>query len=72
VIYLQVCRDVAVARGTARDAATFGGIMHARAAYEDRYMAAYDTYIREEDPAAKASIVIDHNDIENPLALYGL
>lgn len=66
VIYLQVDRDVAVARGAARDAGMFGGIDRARQAYEDRYMAACDIYVREERPAARASILIDLNDLEEP------
>ena len=66
VIYLQVSRDVAVARGAARDAAMLGGIDNARQAYEDRYMAACDIYIREEHPAERANILIDHDDLGKP------
>ncbi|WP_375499178.1 uridine kinase [uncultured Jatrophihabitans sp.] len=72
VIYLQVRRDVAVARGAARDAAAFGGIDGARNAYEDRYMAAYDIYVREELPAERAGVVIDLDDIDRPHAVGGL
>lgn len=72
VIYLEVRRDISVARGAARDAAMFGGVENARRAYEDRYMAACDIYIREECPAEKASVVIDHNEIAMPRVLRGL
>ena len=72
VIYLQVRRDVAVARGATRDAVALGGIENAYAAYDDRYTAAYDIYIREERPAERASIVIDHDDVENPRVVRGL
>lgn len=66
VIYLQVSRDVGIARGAARDAAALGGIDSARQAYEDRYMAACDLYIHEEHPAEHASILVDHDDLEWP------
>ena len=72
VLYLQVKRDVAVSRGAARDAAKLGGIESARQAYEDRYMAACDIYIREEHPAERASILIDHNDVASPRVVGGL
>ena len=72
VIYLQVSRDIAVARGAARDAALLGGIDSAHEAYEDRYMAACDIYIREEHPSERASILIDHDDLERARIVRGI
>jgi len=66
VIYLQVDRERAIARGVSRDAQLLGSLDEARRAYEERYMAACDIYIREELPAERASILIDHNDLEDP------
>ena len=56
VIYLRVGRELAVHRGVARDAARLGGIEAALTAYEARYMAAYDIYVREENPEARPAL----------------
>jgi uridine kinase len=66
VIYLHVSRHVALERGVARDAAILGGIAGARRAYEQRYMAACDIYIREENPAERASILLEYDDPQRP------
>lgn len=71
VVYLRVRRDIAVTRGAGRDAARFGGFEDARKAHDARYMAACDIYIREEHPAERASILIDHDDFANPIAVRG-
>jgi uridine kinase len=72
VIYLDVSREIAVERGAARDAAMFGGIEGARRAYDLRYMAACDIYIREERPATRASILVEHGDLRRPRLIRGL
>ncbi|MGN6609908.1 MAG: uridine kinase [Jatrophihabitans sp.] len=72
VIYLDVRRDIAVARGVARDAAALGGVEPARRAYDERYMAACDLYLQEERPAQRADVVIDHDDVEHPEVRRGL
>ncbi|WP_344732791.1 uridine kinase [Nocardioides fonticola] len=71
VVWLEVPREVALARGIARDAAALGGEDAARAAYESRYMAACDLYLAEERPAERADIVVDHADPERPVLLRG-
>jgi uridine kinase len=65
VIYLDVTRASALARGAARDAAALGGHDAATAAHDRRYLAACDLYQAEERPLDRASILIDHDD---PLA----
>lgn len=69
VIFLDVDREVATARGVSRDAERFGSPETARAAYESRYMAACDIYLREERPVERASIVVDNNDLHAPLLI---
>ncbi|UIJ33954.1 uridine kinase [Allobranchiibius sp. GilTou73] len=71
VIYLEVRREIAFARGVARDAEALGGDDNARRAYADRYMAAYDLYVREERPAEKASIVVNQDDFAAPRIVRG-
>ena len=62
VIWLEVDRATALARGAARDAVSLGGEAAAYAAFASRYMAACDLYTIEERPAERASIVIEHTD----------
>ena len=64
VIYLHADEEAAFGRGIARDSDALGGVEAARAAYDSRYMAACRIYIEEQDPRARASIVIDNT---NPL-----
>ena len=66
VIYLHADEDAAMARGVARDSAAMGGHDAARAAYESRYMAACRIYLDEQAPRARASIVIDNTDPDEP------
>lgn len=69
VVWLEVDREVALRRGVARDAAALGGVDEATAAYERRYMAACDLYVREERPRQSATIVVDHDDPSRPRLL---
>ena len=66
VVYLDASIERAQARGTARDADALGGAEQARAAYESRYMAACRMYLAEEHPYRRASIVIEHDDPDEP------
>jgi uridine kinase len=67
VVFLDVSFDVARARGVARDAASLGGHDAAVAAFEQRYHAAGRRYLAEVDPLAQATIVIDNNDLQEPV-----
>lgn len=66
VIFLDASRTSAVERGVRRDAERLGGEAAARAAYENRYMAACDIYLAEQRPRERADIVIDNTDPLQP------
>jgi uridine kinase len=67
VSFLDVARDVARARGIARDAAALGGDPAATAAYDTRCLAAGDLYVAAEHPREQASVVIRHDDPAQPV-----
>lgn len=69
VIFLQTGFQAARHRGTQRDAAAFGGLEQAGLAFDNRYHAAGRLYLDEVDPAARASILIDHEDPAAPQLL---
>ncbi|WP_448809999.1 uridine kinase [Agromyces bauzanensis] len=66
VVYLDSTLERARQRGVARDAGLLGGLANARHAYASRYMAACEIYLAEQDPAGRASIVIEHDDPLRP------
>jgi len=66
VVFLSTSIDAAQGRGIARDAERMGGADAARANYDARYMAACRIYLEEEDPLARASIVIDNEEVAAP------
>lgn len=59
VVWREIDRELALARGVARDADALGGAEAARAAYETRYLAACDLYVAEERPAERADVVLE-------------
>jgi len=67
VVYLDVPLLVARARGVARDSAALGGPETAAAAYDDRYLAACEIYLAEEDPLTRADVVIRNDDPAHPV-----
>jgi uridine kinase len=67
VVYLDVPLPVARARGVARDSDALGGPETAGAAYDDRYLAACTIYLVEEDPVARADVVIRNDDPAHPV-----
>lgn len=67
VVFVDTDFDTAKTRGSSRDAAAFGGIDVASKAFDNRYHAAARRYLAEVDPATKADIVINNNDVENPV-----
>ncbi|HYI32714.1 MAG TPA: uridine kinase [Glaciibacter sp.] len=66
VIFLDVLRSRAVDRGVTRDAAQPGDRQLVRDAFENRYMAACDIYLAEQNPRERASILIDNDDPLQP------
>ncbi len=69
VIFLQTGFAAARDRGTLRDAVAFGGVELAGAAFDSRYHAACRRYLNDIDPAAHASILVDHDDPTEPRLL---
>jgi uridine kinase len=67
VVFLDTAFDVARGRGVARDAAAFGGSAAADRAYRERYHAAGRMYLDRVDPAARASILLGHDDPRRPV-----
>jgi uridine kinase len=66
VVFVHTDFDTAQHRGSARDAAAFGGVDQARAAFATRYHAANRRYLAAVDPETKADVVIDNNDLNHP------
>ena len=71
VIWLEAGLGTAQARGVARDAEALGGVDRAVSAYETRYLAACRIYLAEQRPGAKASIVVDNDDVTAPRIVRG-
>lgn len=71
VVFVHTDFDTAKNRGSRRDAAAFGSVDNARAAFESRYHAASRRYLDEVDPAAQADIVLTNNDLDNPVLARG-
>jgi uridine kinase len=66
-VFVDTGFDVARARGARRDAAAFGGVEPAERAYRRRYHAASRRYLDEIDPRARATIVLDNNELARPV-----
>ena len=66
VVFLDAAIERAEQRGIDRDADQLGGRDAARRAYASRYTAACRIYLAEQDPRARASIVVDHDDPLRP------
>jgi uridine kinase len=69
VIFLDVSRPIARARGIMRDTDALGGDTAATAAYDDRYLAAWDLYVADVNPRDQASVIIRHDDPTDPTIL---
>jgi uridine kinase len=69
VVYLDASVAAARQRGISRDRDALGGAVAAAAAYDDRYLAAWELYREQEDPRGRASIVVRHDDPANPVLL---
>lgn len=66
VVFLRVDLGLAQERAVARDAVALGGSAAAGLAYDERYVAACRIYLAEQDPEARADVVIDHDDPAAP------
>jgi len=70
-VYLRVSRQTSIDRGVARDAARSGDAILERQMYEERYAPAQDRYHEEVSPEDFADLVIDNEDVENPVVVRG-
>lgn len=67
LVFLHVPEDVALARGTVRDAAA--GIEDPSSRYLGKYLPAQRRFLREHPPAALADVLVDHTDPQRPRVL---
>ncbi len=65
VVFVDTAFDVARERGTRRDTELLGGLEQARRAFDRRYHAASRMYLDQIDPAARADIVLDNDDVNH-------
>ncbi len=65
-IYLRTSRQVARDRGITRDGQSGGAPEQVAASYDQRYLPAFDLYLAEADPEARADVIIDLEDFEAP------
>lgn len=65
-IFVDTDLSVARGRGLDRDADQLGGLADAERLYESRYHAAARLYLAAVNPAARATIVVDNNDLARP------
>ncbi len=71
VVYIDVPAELALARGTARDADLLGGTEVAAQVHATRYQGAFALYTAECDPTAGADAVIDNSDPQRPKLRLG-
>ena len=67
VVFVDTSFEAALDRGVRRDAAAFGGVEAATAAFTRRYHAASRRYLSEVDPAARATVVLANDDVTSPV-----
>lgn len=65
-IYLEITFETMLKRALVRDLAIFGSREEVEKRYRARYIPGQSLYIQQCHPAARASMVIDKNDISNP------
>lgn len=67
VVFVDTAFEVALDRGSRRDADAFGGRAETVRAYERRYHAASRRYLAEVGPLARATVVIGNDDVTRPV-----
>ena len=65
-IFLRTSRETARARGVTRDCLAGGAPEQVEAAYDRRYLPAFDLYLSEAGPEASADIIVDLEDFAAP------
>jgi uridine kinase len=70
-VYLRVSGRTSIDRGLVRDVARSGDAILERQLYEQRYAPAQDRYDAEVSPEDFADVVIDNEDVEDPVIVRG-
>jgi uridine kinase len=68
-IFVDAGFEVTLARAERRDAILFGSVEEVRGRYEQRYISGQKLYYNECRPKERANIVVDNNDLHNPVML---
>lgn len=68
-VLLEVSDEMAIKRGSFRDAVRIGDVESAKQKYINRYIASQKIYYDECHPKERASIVINNSDYDNPAIL---
>lgn len=66
VVLVETTREVSVARQSARD----GSPTDPADPYYDRYLSAYDLYLAQCDPRARAQVIVENSDLEHPVLRF--
>jgi uridine kinase len=70
-ILVDVDADTSLARSLVRDTGVIGPADVVQRKFDERYEPAWQMYAGEEHPEAKANIVIDNREVDNPKILKG-
>jgi uridine kinase len=68
-IFVEAAFETTLARAEQRDASLFGNAEGVRERYEQRYIPGQELYFTEARPKERAKVVIDNNDLSNPVIL---
>lgn len=66
IIFVEVTAQESVARGVSRDGELLGGADQARIVFEERYLGAFEIYVKRTDVRSSADIIVDNSDFANP------
>ncbi len=69
-VLLDISDKTAIERGSVRDTDRIGDLESARQKYINRYIASQEIYYDECKPQAKANIIIDNTDFNNPIVIH--
>jgi uridine kinase len=70
-VLVDIDAETSLARSVIRDTGVIGPAEVVRRKLEVRYEPAWQMYVAEENPEAKADVVIDNRDIAFPMILKG-
>lgn len=65
-VFIDVDREIGVERGASRDADYLNGIEEARRLHHERYQAACDLYLQENEPWEIADVIVENANFDEP------